>query len=517
MDIQMPVMDGYEATRTIKGALGERFLPIVLMTAGDDERALAAALDAGGDEILTKPIRPLMLERRLLALLRFADTYREVKAQKDELGRFRAGTERDFALAGRIFDNVQQQGCLFLPSIEMSSAPMETFSGDIAMATVVAPSRIRVFLGDFTGHGLAAAVGVIPVSEVFYRTARLDLPIDLVLAEMNVKVLLTLPRGMFLAAFMAELDASTGRLVMWNGGLPEAYVLGPTGGIRETVPSAAVPLGVLPEEQFQVELSHRRLELGDRLFIYSDGVVEANDARGTLFGGERLRKTVQETEDTPFAVAAVEGALKDFANGAPQSDDITIIELRRDPHLARDIRRMMEGGNLVAQSSRLRLDLVFREEDLKAPDPLGPARAMLERHPLLVQDFPVLDTVLSELFLNALDHGVLGLSSHLKDGPDGFERFHAARRRALEALDSGRIAVTIDVAPAGRPEIRVEVQDSGSGFAQRPAAQTAGAETLHHGRGLNIVRGMCSRLDLFDGGRAVRATMPFRGLVSARV
>jgi len=516
MDIQMPVMDGYEATRAIKKGMGERFLPIVLMTAGDNERALAAALDAGGDEILTKPISPLMVDRRLRALLRFADTYREVKAQKDELGRFREGAERDYALAGRIFDSVQQQGCLFLPSIEVSSAPMETFSGDIAMATLMPPSRVRLFLGDFTGHGLAAAVGVIPVSEVFYRTARVDMPIDLVLAEMNAKVLSTLPRGMFLAAFMAELDASTGRLTTWNGGLPPAYVLGASGGIRDSVPSAAVPLGILPEGQFEVDLAHRRLELGERLFIYSDGVIEANDAAGELFGSARLEAVVGAQRDDRFAVAAVEEAVHAFQHAAAQSDDITIIELRRDTHLMRDVKRVVASGRAVPPSSRLRLEFCFTENDFRGPDPMAPLRSLLERHPALAEDFSYVDTVVSELFLNGLDHGVLGLSSSLKDGPDGFERFHAARRRALEELENARITVAIDVAPAGRPEITVRVQDSGGGFSVPDSAGERANESLQsHGRGLQIVRGLCQRLEFFDGGRAVRATLPFRGWKAA--
>jgi CheY-like chemotaxis protein len=516
MDIQMPVMDGYEATRAIKKGMGERFLPIVLMTAGDNERALAAALDAGGDEILTKPISPLMVDRRLRALLRFADTYREVKAQKDELGRFREGAERDYALAGRIFDSVQQQGCLFLPSIEVSSAPMETFSGDIAMATLMPPSRVRLFLGDFTGHGLAAAVGVIPVSEVFYRTARVDMPIDLVLAEMNAKVLSTLPRGMFLAAFMAELDASTGRLTTWNGGLPPAYVLGAVGGIRDSVPSTAVPLGILPEGQFEVDLAHRRLELGERLFIYSDGVIEANDAAGELFGSARLEEVVGAHRDDRFAVSAVEEAVHAFQRAAAQSDDITIIELRRDTHLMRDVKRVVASGRAVPPSSRLRLEFCFTENDFRGPDPMAPLRSLLERHPALAEDFSYVDTVVSELFLNGLDHGVLGLSSSLKDGPDGFERFHAARRRALEELENARITVAIDVAPAGRPEITVRVQDSGGGFLVPDSAGDRANESLQsHGRGLQIVRGLCQRLEFFDGGRAVRATLPFRGWKAA--
>jgi len=521
MDIRMPVIDGCEATRIIKESLGETFLPIVLMTASDDEKFLAEALEAGGDEVLTKPLSPLVVDRRLRALLRFSDTFREVKTQKDQLGHFREAAERDYALAGRIFDSVQQQGCLFLPSIHVSSTPMEAFSGDIAMAAMVAPTKVRVFLGDFTGHGLAAAVGVIPVSEVFYATARSDLPMDLVLAQMNEKVLSTLPRGMFLAAFMAELDASTGRLVMWNGGIPSALVLSEGGVIRRRIESAGIPLGIVPHDQFQVELDRGRLEIGERLFIYSDGVVEASDPAGELFGTSRLEEAVTQCPDADgsqagYAARAVERALHRFHGGAPQQDDITIIELQRDLHLDRDIKRLVRRGAVVPSDARLRLEMFFEEAELREAEPLAALRALLQKHPLLTEDYVFVDTVLSELFGNALDHGLLALNSSLKDGPSGFERYHAARKRALEGLEHGRIAVAIEVSPGGRPELTLRVQDSGPGFSvsnDLPVlpAPIPGGELLTHGRGLTIVRGLCSRLEFFDAGRAVRATMRLRG------
>ena len=112
--------------------------------------------------------------------------------------------------------------------------------------------------------------------------------------------------------------------------------------------------------------------------------------------------------------------------------------------------------------------------------------------------------ILSELFNNALDHGVLGLDSGIKHGLDGFERYLQLRDERMQALDRGEISIEIDSAVVeGRPAVRIHIPDSGAGFDYR-ALQTAdgGAQ---HGRGIVLTRSLTSRLDYLGKGNEVIA------------
>ena len=143
----------------------------------------------------------------------------------EELTAHREAAEQDYAVAARVFQNILARCCLGLRSINACLAPLERFNGDVVMATTVSGPRLRVLLGDFTGHGLAAAVGAIPVSEVFFATARRNLPVDVVAREMNNKLKKNLPPGLFFAAFLADIDPAKGTLTYWSGGIPPAFVL----------------------------------------------------------------------------------------------------------------------------------------------------------------------------------------------------------------------------------------------------------------------------------------------------
>ena len=85
MDIVMPVMDGYEATRQIKAASAGRFVPIIFLTAISDEQALAQCIEAGGDDFLVKPYDKLILQSKIHAMQRIASLKRAQRRTSSSL------------------------------------------------------------------------------------------------------------------------------------------------------------------------------------------------------------------------------------------------------------------------------------------------------------------------------------------------------------------------------------------------------------------------------------------------
>jgi anti-sigma regulatory factor (Ser/Thr protein kinase) len=115
-------------------------------------------------------------------------------------------------------------------------------------------------------------------------------------------------------------------------------------------------------------------------------------------------------------------------------------------------------------------------------------------------------TVLSELYTNALDHGVLELDSKLKQGPGGFERYFAERTRRLAALTDGQVDLTLT---AQGECLSLRVTDSGRGFASAQQAPAAGPRAPF-GRGIPLVRALCDEVVYDRRGSTVEVRFPQR-------
>ena len=135
--------------------------------------------------------------------------------------------------------------------------------------------------------------------------------------------------AMFVTLFIGILDAHSGELTFSNAGHDPPLILGADGNCRYLTLPEGLVLGVMPEENYTDD--SMRLEPGDMILTYTDGVTEAMNPEHALYSEERLQQTLaalsgRSVEDT---VAAIIASVKEHAAGAPQSDDITVLALKR--------------------------------------------------------------------------------------------------------------------------------------------------------------------------------------------
>jgi sigma-B regulation protein RsbU (phosphoserine phosphatase) len=147
------------------------------------------------------------------------------------------------------------------------------------------------------------------------------------LTEVNRALLRDSDSSLFVTLFYAVFDPSTGRLTYSNGGHNPPYVLR-AGGAIEPLPGHGFPVGTLEEAGYRN--GEARLRPGDVLFLYTDGVTEAMDAKRKLFTPEGLQQILEQGDrSTPAAlVRDVLEAVRRFTGGAPQSDDLTALAMR---------------------------------------------------------------------------------------------------------------------------------------------------------------------------------------------
>jgi serine phosphatase RsbU (regulator of sigma subunit) len=141
-------------------------------------------------------------------------------------------------------------------------------------------------------------------------------------------LLARIPPNMFVTCFYAVLDPSSGRLVYANAGHDAPYVR--RGGEAEDLRARGMPLGLMPEMGY--EEKETILEAGEAALLYSDGLVEAHDPKGEMFGFPRLGALIAEHgEERSLEEAVLEELYSFVGEGWEQEDDITLLTLERSP------------------------------------------------------------------------------------------------------------------------------------------------------------------------------------------
>ena len=494
MDVMMPVMDGYEATRIIKSSVGNRFVPVFFLTAMTDEKALAKCIESGGDDFLTKPFSRTILRSKIEALLRVKTIYTTLQEQHDELTYHQKYIDREHEIAERIFNKIIRKDALDVDNIKFILSPVALFNGDILLVSPKPKGGQHVMLGDFTGHGLSAAIGAMPVAEIFYSMTEKGYPIQDIASEINSKLGKTLPTGLFCAACLLDIDTENNKIGVWNGGIPDVILYSKSKGVRKVFKSVHLPFGVVSGKSFKNDIQIIEGEEGDRVYLYSDGLIEATNNTGEMYGQEKLDKFFDDNKGSNDIFNGLNLALKEFRGDSKQDDDITFIEVSFD-------RSMISTGKSRTERSDIRVPsrwcMAFElgPEILKNMDPLPAILHVLLEVQGLYNHRGRLYTILAELYSNALEHGVLGMDSKLKRDPEGFAEYYETRKHRLENLDSGYIKINLQHEPCGNGgKLTIQYQDSGKGFDISSYHATT-ENNVFAGRGIALVKSLCTKFD----------------------
>ena len=503
MDALMPVMDGFEAACQIKQLAGETLVPVIFLTSLRESSALAQCLDAGGDDFMAKPYNPLILAAKINAMDRLRRLQATVLQQRDLIARHHDYLLHEQRVAKAVFDKVAHSGCInAAPNIRYLQSPYALFNGDLLLAAYTPSGDMHVLLGDFTGHGLPAAVGAMPLAEVFYGMTAKGYGLAQILREMNVKLKRILPVDMFCCATLLCLSTQRRVVEVWNGGMPEGYVHEVASGKRTPLVPRHLPLGVLSAEAFDDCTEVWPMALGDRVFLLSDGVLDTADSNDQLFGVERLHQVFAANREPDLLFAEIEQALAGFRGEA--RDDVSMVEITLQAGQS-----LRATGPLYTDSSQScpldwSVSFEFRAETLKRYNPLPYLlQLLLEIHGLRERS-GALYSVMAELYSNALEHGVLGLDSRLKRDVHGFADYYRQRNERLAQLSSGYVRVHVQVVPtATGGQMSLRIEDSGAGFdVEQVLARPLEVDRLS-GRGLNLVRQLSGDVHWSDGGRSV--------------
>lgn len=207
--------------------------------------------------------------------------------------------------------------------------PAQQVSGDYYDFISLGDGRWAFAIADVAGKGLNAALFMANTRSILRASAGAGGSVRDIIARANRAIEADSSGGMFVTAFFGILEPGTHRFTYVNAGhnLPLLYRAGDRS--IEDLPGGNLAMGIVSELDFhadEVTLAH-----GDLLLLYTDGVTEATDAHETLYGDARLHEDLRSCEnDTARRVIRhIDRHVRDFTGSFPQSDDITIVALRR--------------------------------------------------------------------------------------------------------------------------------------------------------------------------------------------
>ncbi len=327
----MPELDGAGLCRAVKADKELRSIPILMLTTLGETHNKIAGLEAGADDYIQKPKGPeefQVLVARIKAHLRLADLNAEIM----ELTRLQAAAIKKMDFEMGLARKVQHALMPRPPKprgvlrIAVRYTPANQLGGDVYDFYRLENNRLGILVADVSGHGVNSAMlsGMVKALAAPLSIAVLE-PGEL-LAGLDVATEQYFPEGYFCTGFYLIADEETG-LVRYAGvGHPPGIIIGPRGPRTLQSNPGMLGIGMVDGTAGDTE----RLEPGESLVIYTDGLTDAMDPCDVLFGEERLKTVLQSHHgaDPTEILNQVGDALdRHTAPGRP-ADDINIIVLQ---------------------------------------------------------------------------------------------------------------------------------------------------------------------------------------------
>lgn len=326
-DIQMPLRNGIAMAEQIKQL--DRDTPVIFTTVFEEPTYLLQAVELGADGYIVKPIILDKLLKTILRCVRLLLQSREIATSRARLAAYHEATENERQLIADLMARMMRPENLRDHQVRYWLRPAEVVGGDLIAVARSRNNKLHVMLADSTGHGLPAALNLLPINHIFYRMVSKGLPISLMVEEMNWAVRDQSPTERYVAALVACIDVRNRMIEVWNGGLPGAFYMDHSGHIARRFESNNFPLGIL-DRTFTAETDIYQWSEHGHLVIYSDGLEDAENEEGKAFGQENIESCLREAEPNQrFDSLCQAGEAHLNTRNAP--DDITLLLVASNP------------------------------------------------------------------------------------------------------------------------------------------------------------------------------------------
>ena len=349
VDYCMPYMNGIELIQKAR-LISPKTVFIMLTGYADLDLAINALHEEGIYRFLTKPCSVEVLEKSIedaIENYEIAELKNKLSCMAQELENANKTlnvrmaqlqelncqlevehkeNENEIRIAKEIFERLIFSHNNDKQYLNIWMSPMSIFSGDLILSARGQNDHIYVMLADFTGHGLPAAIGAPLTAYVFVSLVESGATLPEIIAELNRSLYRVLPSYLFCAAGLLEFNCNSNKLSVWNGGLPDILITRNDGSILSRIKSAHMPMGINEYKTIDLDSVVLQTEDSNMVFMYSDGIIEAMNDSGEMYGTDRLERLFN-SGNVLNLLDTVKEDISNFIGDAKQNDDITLVNL----------------------------------------------------------------------------------------------------------------------------------------------------------------------------------------------
>ncbi|MEY3017024.1 MAG: hypothetical protein RL336_159 [Pseudomonadota bacterium] len=340
-DLNMPNLDGIELVRIVKSFPEYNDIPVLILTADDNQSALRKLFNLGVTDYIRKPITEVELVARISAAYRLKSEMDARKNNERELNATLHALQQDLEAAGNIQRSMLPKDNVMIAGIEVAwhFKPSKAVGGDIINFLQLNDTEVAFYLLDVSGHGVPSALFAVSVNTMLIQNARPGgLLVDHegrarkpheVVSELNSAFQMDMEFQKYFTFTYAVLNTRT-RVVEYTqaGQTPTLHL---NDGVSEYWEEGDFPVGLLPNVDFETHT--RVIKPGSRLYLYSDGIVEAFGEKGELFGVKRLSDTVVRLRNNTLteSIRGIISEVDQWMSQSVEQDDITVLAIEMVP------------------------------------------------------------------------------------------------------------------------------------------------------------------------------------------
>lgn len=483
-------------------SLRQTVTPVLLLMDGKDIEKIDLAYFDGIRDFCCKPLVLPILQAKISGMLKIRQALLQQQENLCWLDQFRANVEQERAVACNLFNTILCNDFLENSAVKSVLSENSLCIGDMVLVSRTPNDYLHVLVGDFSGKGISASITAGPVAEVFYGMTAKGFDIEEIAIEINRKLEKILTLELFLATALVCLQPDKRALEVINCGFPDLILVNRETHQCKSISSTNLPLGI----ERSPSLHPQTMEVTARHYLYllTDAVIELENEDGEPFGAEMLKTAI--CEGTASVFDRLQESLQQHCADETALKNLTYVELCCD---IESVPWKSNDDKMAKQKVEALPWKTMMEFDIKTLREINPVPIMLNVL-MEVQDLQdhqqKIFLIVTELFANALDHGVLKLDSSIKASPEGFMRFYDLREKLLHALDTGFVRVFFEHQPtATGGRLIIKVRDSGNGFSFADVEAGLNDNQSFSGRGIGLLKSLCSQLTYHGPGNRVTA------------
>jgi sigma-B regulation protein RsbU (phosphoserine phosphatase) len=325
LDVMMPGMDGFEVCSRLKLDAATRDIPVIFLTGATEVADETRGFEVGGVDYIHKPFSQAVVRARV-------HNHLMLREARDQIARQLASIRTELETARQIQLSILPREAPALPGIDIAAhySPMTSVAGDFYDFIKVDEHRLGTLVADVSGHGMSAALIASMLKIAFAEQAESAADPARLLSGLN-QTLCGKFKGHFVTAAYVFVDTEKKMLRYAGAGHPPMLMRShANGGARELVENGLF-LGAFPFAEYSaIELP---FEPGDWVMLYTDGVLEMNNANEEEFGIDRLKLFLEMNENRPAAkfLDATLAELSQWSAGREAEDDLTLLAIHFNP------------------------------------------------------------------------------------------------------------------------------------------------------------------------------------------